>query len=64
MADQDLDDELLALAGGGSEEEASGDVKQSIESPGGVQRHSPHSNAAHTTGASRIRSGETEDGQA
>lgn len=69
MADQDLDDELLALAGGGSPEEATGDVKQSIESPGGLQRPSPHTNASNshsfnTNGTSKLRGGEVEASQA
>lgn len=64
MADQDLDDELLALAGGGSPEEETGDVKQSIESPGGPQRSSPHTNTGSTNGTSKLRGGEVEAGQA
>ena len=57
MADQDLDDELLALAGGGSEDDAAVDVKPSIEDPSSVQQSSlqPH---AHTNGAPTLRGGE------
>ena len=69
MADQDLDDELLDLAGGGSPEEATGDVMQSIERPAGPQRLSPHPNNSHsrasnTNGTSKLKGGQGEAGQA
>ena len=64
MADQDLDDELLALAGGGSDEDGAVDVKQSIESPGGAHQSSSqsHSNIVNTNGAPKLKGGRSDLG--